>query len=783
MKKFNVLLKTFSWAIVSLLCFSSFAQTQTFPANRTYPSGLLPSNRNGQDAVNNYNIWKTNFLEPCSNGRYRVAFDSASETVSEGIGYGMLLTAYAGDRSIFDGLWNYYKDNRNANGVMNWKISGCSGTIGQNGATDAEVDAAMALIVADYQWGSTGTINYSADAKTLITAMKNTEVEASTFVLKPGDAFGGSGLTNPSYFAPGYFRKFATFMNDPFWNNVATKCYDIISKNLSINNAVGGIVSDWCAASGAYSNQAGGYVNGGKTYLYDAARTPWRIAVDYAWFGNADAKTYVKKSSEFARVTIGGSQNIVDGYNQNGTRVGQYHNATFVGAFASAAIGGDNQAHLNNSYTDLNSTNEPNSYFNQTLKTLYLFLLSGNFYLPGNGTVTPIAVTSVSVSPTAVSLNTGQTRQLIPTILPTNATNKNVTYTSSNAGIASVNAAGLVSAVAAGSATITVRTVDGNKTATTNITVTTVTNPVAVASVSIAPTAVSLSTGQTRQLTPTVLPSNATNKSVSYSSSNASIASVNASGLVRAVAVGNATITVKTVDGNKTATATITVTTGTPTSCSFGAPTTAALPALNTNYTKMYVFGAGGPNLSNFREFQINWDLGNNGLYVFAYSTKNGIPDWYNDLKSKITQNFNATKPSVTISNSGIGGLDGAYWVTKKGSDFVMVSKTQGFTLYFSNAATAPACSNAREGVSDDLATNNSFRFYPNPTNGFITIEQVAANAFIRVVDLQGKVLLEKETTKADTIVLDLSKFKAGIYSLQVSTTAETKSQKLILQQ
>ncbi|WP_299251265.1 glycosyl hydrolase family 8, partial [uncultured Cytophaga sp.] len=386
-------------SIVFASASQAIAQTQSFPANKTYSNGLMPTNKNGQDAVSNYNTWKTNFVEACSNGRYRVKFDDRSQTVSEGIGYGMLLSAYAGDKTLFDGLWNYYKDNRNGNGVMNWKINGCSGAIGQNGATDAEVDAAMALIVADYQWGTSGSINYKTDAKALINAIKNFEVEGGSYVLKPGDQFGGSNLTNASYFAPGYFRAFATYMNDSFWNNVADKSYVVINNNLSANNAVGGLVSDWSTASGSYSSSAGGYANGGRNYSYDAARTPWRIAVDYVWYGNASAKAYSKKSSDFVRVNLGGSQNVKDGYSQNGNNVSSYHNSTFVGAFASAAMGGDNQAHLNNSYSDLNGINDAGSYFNQTLKTLYLFLLTGNFYLPGaapstggGGTVDPPVV-------------------------------------------------------------------------------------------------------------------------------------------------------------------------------------------------------------------------------------------------------------------------------------------------------------------------------------------------------------------------------------------------------
>ena len=369
-------------------CTFNYGQTQSFPANKVFNYGIMATNRNSQDATDNYTTWKTNFIEACSNGRYRVKFDNTSQTVSEGIGYGMLLTAYKADKVVFDGLWNYYKDNRNANGVMNWKINGCSGTSGQNGATDAELDVAMALIVADYQWGSAGAVNYSGDAQTLIAAIKNYEIEATTLVLKPGDMFGGSSLTNPSYFAPAYCRAFGVFTNDvAYWNNVANKCYTVINANLTQNNAVGGLVSDWCQASGAYSTESSGYVNQGRTYNYDAARTPWRIVTDYVWYGSNESQLYAKKASDFVRVTLGGTQNIKDGYNQNGTLIGQWHNATFVGAFACAAMAGQNQAHLDASYTDLKNLNEPNSYFNHTLKTLYSFLLSGNFYLPNNATL------------------------------------------------------------------------------------------------------------------------------------------------------------------------------------------------------------------------------------------------------------------------------------------------------------------------------------------------------------------------------------------------------------
>ena len=93
-----------------------------------------------------------------------------------------------------------------------------------------------------------------------------------------------------------------------------------------------------------------------------------------------------------------------------------------------------------------------------------------------NANVPTVAVTGVSVSPTTASVSAGITQQLTATIAPANATNQTVTWTSSNTAVATVSAAGLVTAVAAGTATITVKTADGAKTATSTITVTASTN-------------------------------------------------------------------------------------------------------------------------------------------------------------------------------------------------------------------------------------------------------------------------------------------------------------------
>ena len=167
-----------------------------------------------------------------------------------------------------------------------------------------------------------------------------------------------------------------------------------------------------------------------------------------------------------------------------------------------------------------------------------------------------LKATGVSLDKTSATLSSvGATVQLKATVSPSDATEKSVTWKSSNTSVATVSSSGLVTAVGNGSATITVTTVSGGKTATCAVTVS-----VATTGVSLNKTSATLTTvGGTVQLTATVSPSTAANKSVTWKSSNTSVATVSSSGLVTAVGNGTATITVTTASGGKTATCTVTV--------------------------------------------------------------------------------------------------------------------------------------------------------------------------------------------------------------------------------
>ena len=127
-----------------------------------------------------------------------------------------------------------------------------------------------------------------------------------------------------------------------------------------------------------------------------------------------------------------------------------------------------------------------------------------------------------------------------------------------------VTSSGKVTAVKAGTAVITVATVDGGKTDTCVVTVSTEPVDVHVTGVDIDRGSVTLAVGNTVTLKATVSPSDASNKNVSWRSSDTSVATVSDGGVVTAKAVGKTVITVTTVDGGKTDTCAVTVSDNTP---------------------------------------------------------------------------------------------------------------------------------------------------------------------------------------------------------------------------
>jgi endoglucanase len=353
-----------------------------FPQDKAMGNGCVkPTGATGKQLIDAYLKWKKTFVVT-EGGSMRVKSPEIDNgaTVSEGIAYGMLIAVYMNDQPLFDGLFKYWKDHPSSGLLMNWKIPGGSGS-----ATDSDEDAGFALIQASKQWGGT----YLQSAKDLIGQMAEADIEGGS-VLKPGNQFGGASLTNPSYFAPAYYRLFATVdtAHATQWNAVLASTYQYLNKIEGDN----GLVPAWCSNS-CGSRGGGSYADNDK-YQYDSHRTPWRMALDVCWNNNADAKDYVTKITKtFAgKSDTEGLGAVADIYDASGnpTANSKPNSMSIIGTAAVGAMasGSANQALVNRMYQyllDASYNGDPifeaqgYTYYNATVGLLTALTLTGNF--------------------------------------------------------------------------------------------------------------------------------------------------------------------------------------------------------------------------------------------------------------------------------------------------------------------------------------------------------------------------------------------------------------------
>ena len=168
-----------------------------------------------------------------------------------------------------------------------------------------------------------------------------------------------------------------------------------------------------------------------------------------------------------------------------------------------------------------------------------------------------VAVSGVVLDQTELKLSPGGSATLVATVSPENAKDKSLTWSSSNEQIVTVDENGNVTAIKEGTANITVTTTDGGFTATAKVTVSA--DVVAVTGVTLDKTNLNLAPNESSTLKATVAPSKASNKGVTWTSSNTSVATVSSNGKVTAKKDGTTTITVTTKDGGFTAQCTVTV--------------------------------------------------------------------------------------------------------------------------------------------------------------------------------------------------------------------------------
>jgi endo-1,4-beta-D-glucanase Y len=240
---------------------------------------------------------------------------------------------------------------------MNWKIDPGGGVAGdgRNSATDADEDMGFALVMADKQWGG-----YASTAKDFLKKV-STACFGSDGTIKAGDNY---VAVNPSYLAPAFYRTFAKYTGDSRWMTILDKSYQILQ---GTQNSTTGLVPDWSSG------------RSGPNYGYDAARTPYRIALDACWNNEPRAISFSQTIAKFFAGV--GAANIKDGYEVGtGNPMGPNTNSTFVGPAGTSAMPAKQTKLLDDAYAfvaaDGNKGTE--SYFNLSWALFSALMMTGN---------------------------------------------------------------------------------------------------------------------------------------------------------------------------------------------------------------------------------------------------------------------------------------------------------------------------------------------------------------------------------------------------------------------
>jgi endoglucanase len=276
-------------------------------------------------------------------------------TTSEGQSYGMLMSMWMDDRSSFDGIWKWTQDNlqkpntnsfswlwgKNINGE--YKVLSEQG--GDNVATDGDIDIAFALIKASQKWGNQ---LYLESAKLIMKDIWTNEViitKNGKYLLVSNDLEKKYNkqevLVNPSYFNPAAFHEFARVSSEDNWNRLSTDSYEFLEKSsqsiLDSDGKSSLLPPDWMLVNIEDSSiKPTGNKDFSSRYSFDAARIPWRVALDYQLNKTKEALDYLEKFNFLAKEW--NSKNLIYAdYNHDGTVNGKYESkfmyATSLGYF------------------------------------------------------------------------------------------------------------------------------------------------------------------------------------------------------------------------------------------------------------------------------------------------------------------------------------------------------------------------------------------------------------------------------------------------------------------
>lgn len=288
---------------------------------------------------NSWRYYKNQFID-----QFGQVIDPAGEiTTSEGQAYAMLRAMWMNDKDKFDVVWAWTRDHlrfRNEDKLFSWLWKDGKVADG-NSASDADIDVAMALLLADKKWGGE---NYLTNAKQIAADVWRQEVKQinGRYYLTAGaEAKPGTGyLVNPSYFSPAAYRMFEEIDEVNQWDKLISDTYWLLDRISSTNKNA--LIPNWIFVderTGGILN-AQPYINSvANEYGYDAFRINFRIALDAKWNSSPEAKKFLEKQTEFFASEWENNHKIMAIYGLNGKAKTDYTSlSTNVGALAAFIV-------------------------------------------------------------------------------------------------------------------------------------------------------------------------------------------------------------------------------------------------------------------------------------------------------------------------------------------------------------------------------------------------------------------------------------------------------------
>jgi hypothetical protein len=318
------------------------------------------------------------------------------------MGYGMLITVlFAGHdpnaQAIFNGLlavvraryaYSLVPYDPNGKYLMDWRIN-ANGSAGDGwSAADGDMDIAMALLMADRQWGSSGTWNYKQEALNTIAGIKSWNMDAATGAVG-GRGVKTAGVSRISDYMIGHFRAYKAATGDGFWDLAITKNLATLNYLQATYSPNAGLLPDWAVgATGSTPAPSPGFMGDGIAqegdYWWNSCRDPWRLASDYVLSGDAGTKAVCARLVNFFQGQVnaaGGDVSVIGtGYDLSGNKLTSGNSAAYHGPImAGAVIDGSYQGFLDAMW-NWNAGHLTTGYYDAEIQLLSMAVASGNWW-------------------------------------------------------------------------------------------------------------------------------------------------------------------------------------------------------------------------------------------------------------------------------------------------------------------------------------------------------------------------------------------------------------------